>query len=74
VIKREEIQNPSSCLNKARPDEPVFVLRAQDKFAPDLVDQWADRAELNGTAPSKVDEARKLADQMRLWPVRRFPD
>lgn len=36
----EERTNPNSCLAKASPNEPVFVLRGQDILAPDLIDLW----------------------------------
>ena len=55
------------CLGKAAVDEPVFVLRAQDKLAPVLVEEWASLAELHGTPPAKVIGARQLAREMRNW-------
>lgn len=59
-------------------DEPVFVLRAQDQFAPALVEQWAREmdhwAKLNivdvavqSRRAQKIREARALAHQMRAW-------
>lgn len=41
MIKRDEISDPYSCLNRASDDEPIFVLRAHDKIAPYVVRQWA---------------------------------
>jgi len=56
------------CLGKARDDEPVFVLRAQDKFAPMLVETWANLAmTAHGFDTPKVTEARLLAQAMRDW-------
>jgi len=43
VIKRNELANPNSCLNKAADDEPLFVFRANDPLAPQLVREWADQ-------------------------------
>ncbi len=43
--KIDEISDPSSCINKADNDEPVFVLRANDPLAPAVVDYWANQAE-----------------------------
>ena len=34
-----------SCYDKADLDEPIFVLRAKDKLAPNVVRDWADAAE-----------------------------
>lgn len=62
------------CLGKAASDEPVFVLRAQDRTAAGLVEQWATFAEENGCPPEKASEARAIADQMRKWPTRKYPD
>ncbi len=62
------------CLGKAEPNEPIFILRAQDELAADLVDLWAERAQLHGCPMSKVLEAIRLADAMRRWPTRKYPD
>lgn len=62
------------CLGKAHPDEPVFILRAQDVLAAALVDRWADLAQRAGTSYGKVHEARVLAQKMREWPTRKLPD
>ena len=47
------------CLGKAADDEPVFILRAQDKCAPQHVREWANHAELRGASTEKVAEARR---------------
>ena len=62
------------CLGKAAPDEPVFILRAQDKLAGRLVRIWANWAEDNDCPPAKVKEARELAEAMENWPHRKCPD
>lgn len=81
MLKSEEISNPNSCLSKAADNEPVFVLRGQDIFAPGLVRAWAelfkaanmtDRA--NARAREKYLEALFLADAMEQWPSRKMPD
>jgi hypothetical protein len=64
----------SISLDKAKDDEPIFVLRAQDLLAPDVVRGWADVAERAGCSPAKVTEAREIADAMERWPARRMPD
>lgn len=66
MLKRQELLDPKSCLNKAAPDEPVFVLRAKDAAAAQTVRLWAAMAgHLHESA--KVEEALKLADQMGKW-------
>jgi len=53
-------------LEKAGEDEPVFVLRAQDKLAPIIVSLYA----LHATrlcSPAKVQSVRDCAIAMRKW-------
>src|SRR5690606_29961962 len=59
MIKRLELSNPKSCLNKAKPDEPVFVLKATDLKAPMAIRHWATMSE--GTQSEK-----KLAEALAL--------
>lgn len=48
-------------------DEPVFVLRAQDALAPELVRAWAERLEERGGASAMSAAARGWADEMEAW-------
>lgn len=50
-----------------REDEPKFVLRAQDRCAPEVVRLWALTAMKHGAPPSKIVAARALADAMDAW-------
>lgn len=74
-----------SCLVKVAPDEPIFVLRAQDRTAPRVVRYWADRLcailhqrpgdHATTLCPSpKVQEALRCAEEMEQWPTRKTPD
>lgn len=72
MIKSDELV--SGCIAKAADNEPVFVLRAQDKLAPMLVKLWADLAESRGAPAKKVADARFLAEMMHHWPKRKYPD
>jgi hypothetical protein len=54
-------------------DEPLFCLRAQDKFAPVIIRLWAELCRLHGTPEKKVDEALELAASMTAWPVEQIP-
>jgi len=63
--------------DKVAEDEPVFILRAQDVLAPEIVREWVFRARINGVAQDKVDDARRIADAMEDWQVenhRKMPD
>ena len=62
------------CLARLAPDEPYFVLRAQDRLAPEQIEAWAIEAQLNGCGPGKVAEARRIAAAMRHWSKRKMPD
>lgn len=59
-------RNP--CLLKAGDDEPIFVLRAKDSLAPEIVREWVKLAKLCGkTPPEKLAEAEELAVKMEKW-------
>lgn len=62
------------CYDKADPDEPLFVLRAQDLLAPVLVRAWAFMASQFGVNSNKVEDAKSVAKQMIGWRNRRLPD
>lgn len=78
------------CLGKAQHDEPVFVLRAQDKLSPNLVRQWAEAAAVQleerrllittpeyNSSRSKIAEAYELAAEMEAWQMNnrsKYPD
>jgi hypothetical protein len=55
------------CYQNAEPDEPMFILLARDRMAPDLVKLWAQLRETDGEDPAKVQEARDCAEAMRKW-------
>ena len=40
MLKSDELSLPTSCLNKARANERLFVLLARDSAAPDTVRYW----------------------------------
>lgn len=74
--KRDELANPNSCINRAEDDEPVFVLRAHDPAAPEIVREWADayasrkedkQGEMTEQQRAKYREALDLAKQMEAW-------
>lgn len=77
-LKRDEIANPDSCLNRAADGEPIFVLRANDPIAARVVRMWADEYSMEKTLSStdgimthaqlsKAQEARGTANMMDAW-------
>lgn len=80
-------KNTDRCLQKVSDDEPIFVLRAQDRLAPALVRQWARDMLIHGLIgnavedPDKIEELRTRAkeacdqaDEMERWHTRKYPD
>lgn len=75
MLKRDELTNPESCLNKADEAEPLFVLRANDENAPAAVAAWArdyivSKGGWGNMTPDqqkKYAEAMDVASNMRIW-------
>jgi len=75
MIKREELSNPNSCLNRAKDDEVVFVLRAHDITAPSVIRYWC--IERIATGKNKRDDEQimsALADAERMERQRKGED
>jgi hypothetical protein len=67
MIKRDEVADPQSCLNRARDDERVFLLLARDVAAPTAIRAWAHmRIQLgrNVATDPQIVEALACADAM----------
>jgi hypothetical protein len=74
ALKRYEISDPNSCLNRAADDEPVFVLRAKDPLAAKLVEDWAAKAVLEGLHDdAKIQAAYRFAQAMKAWREKNVP-
>ena len=72
MLKRLELSAPGSCLNKAGPEEPIFVLRAKDRIAAMAVRHWATMA-FGAHEKTKIDEAMKWADDADKWRQENVP-
>lgn len=80
MLKRDEISDPKSCINRAADDEPVFVLRANDENAAPAVAAWARDyciskggwARMTTEQQAKYTEAMDLAGSMRIWKMQQF--
>lgn len=75
-MTREELLSGPSCLTNALPDEPLFVLRANDELAQEIVYEWAQRyralktrdgQDLSHMQTVKYEDAMRVCDQMLLW-------
>lgn len=49
--------------------EPVFVLRARDLTAPNVIRAWAHSAADAGVDPMKIGTAMQIASEMEGWQV-----
>ena len=58
------IQDPARLIGD---DEPVFLLRAKDKCAPQAVRDWANAANAAGASPNIVQAAFSQARAMDEW-------
>jgi len=58
------IQDPEG---KIPEEEPVFLIRAQDVTAPEIVQHWADLAAARGASNEIVMSAREQAMRMVDW-------
>jgi hypothetical protein len=66
--KLDEIGIPTSCLNKAKDRELLFVLIGRDAAAPHTIREWAlerIRRGLNKRTDQQIKEALAIADQMQ---------
>jgi|GEM_PF-2505710 len=61
------VKEGKSILNRCKPDEPVFILRAKDLLAPAMVELWIAAGIAFGVEQEKVEAAKFLAKQMRIW-------
>jgi hypothetical protein len=69
MIKRDEIEDAESCLNKAQDGERLFVLLARDPAAPVAIRAWiAERIRLGKNAPDddQIREAYECAARMDM--------
>jgi hypothetical protein len=67
----DEIQDPRNIIPE---DEPVFLLRGQDKFAWQVVSLYADLAQRGGASPELVASCREHAQKMKEWQTKKIPD
>lgn len=67
MTKNQELDRAGSTLSRTAGDEPIFILCGRDRLAPEAIDAWAREAERHGVNAEKVQEARDLAVQMRVW-------
>lgn len=70
TIKEQRLQ----AIAKIPDDEPIFILRAQDALAAEMVERWAIHARAASVDHDKVMGAFAIAEEMLHWPKRKMPD
>lgn len=70
---RDELSDPASVINKAAPDEPVFVLRARDMVATATIEWWLWCARNRGVPAAKLESAERQRRAADLWIEKRLP-
>ena len=66
------LKEGNETLSKVNPDEPIFVLRAQDVTAPRVIMHWIE-LNLDNVSEAKQKEAYQIALAMKRYESRRFP-
>lgn len=72
-----KVELESGVLSRVADDEPIFVLRAKDAFAIQIVGEWVKRAYMAGVNDMKIAEANDLMNAMARWQAtngRKTPD
>lgn len=67
--KIDEIEQPDSCLNRARDKEMLFVLCGDEECAPDTIRDWVERRIRKGKnlpTDAKIIEALLTAKTMEM--------
>ena len=60
--------------NRIPVDEPIFILRAQDKLAEPLIRFYAELARVYCGDVELCSSAILSAERFRRWPVKKMPD
>jgi hypothetical protein len=67
MIKREELANPASCMNRARENEMVFVLLGRDVATPAAIRAWIEERIYKGKnarTDAQIVEAEEIAAEV----------
>lgn len=73
VSASDERTDPGSVVNRADPDEPVFVLRARDMVATAAIEWWMWCARNRGVPADKLERAERQRRAADLWIEKRLP-
>ena len=74
MIKRDELSNPQSCLNRAADDEMLFVLLGRDSAAPFAIRAWAMERIRLGKNTADDPQIKEALECARLMSSRGGPE
>jgi hypothetical protein len=69
MLKRDELADPKSCLNRSREDEMLFVVCERDIAAPETIRDWCGhrvRLGKNGKSDAQITEALECARYIQV--------
>lgn len=72
MLPQQEKDDPSSCLNRASSDEPVFVFRAKDRLSTLVVSFWLSLCEQNNMHLDRLEEARSWITRATQWQAQQY--
>lgn len=67
----DRIQDPS---NKIPQDEPVFLLRGQDKLAEEVIAFYIEKAKANGLSLDFIRLCEEQLVRIKNWATKKLPD
>jgi len=67
MLKKDEVSDPNSCLNKATDDMPIFVLKAADLIAVKALSAWIAEATRLQVNQAKITGACSALEKFLAW-------
>lgn len=65
--KRDLLDDPTSVLNRAADDEPLFILRSTDRSTIQSVQAWITNAIAMGVPETKIVGAQRIVIDIMRW-------
>lgn len=65
--KHEELSDPYGCLSKAHVDEPVFIIRAQDKYSLEVLEFYLQMCKSRKVDKKKLDKISQELTDFKAW-------
>lgn len=72
MLKSDELADPNSCFNRAKPDEFVFVLLERDETAADAISYWVSRRIATGKNLPSDPQILSAIEQVKAMKERKM--